>query len=162
MESLHINATDRAGKYAGLIPQLKALLEGESDLIANMANTAAALHQTFGFHWIGFYLVKGNELVLGPFQGPVACTRIPFGKGVCGTAWKEAKTQLVPDVELFPGHIACSALSRSEIVVPLFMEGEVIAVLDIDSSLPDDFSETDRKQLEEVAAILSRVSVQST
>jgi GAF domain-containing protein len=112
------------------------------------------LHQTFGFHWVGFYLVKGNELVLGPFQGPVACTRIPFGKGVCGTAWKEAKTQLVPDVELFPGHIACSALSRSEIVVPLFQNGEVMAVLDIDSSLADDFSEADKEGLEAIAGML--------
>jgi L-methionine (R)-S-oxide reductase len=153
MESLHINATDRAGKYAELLPQLKALLEGESDLIANMANTAAAIHQTFGFHWVGFYLVKGNELVLGPFQGPVACTRIPFGKGVCGTAWKEAKTQLVPDVDLFPGHIACSALSKSEIVVPLINEGEVFAVLDIDSSLLNDFTEVDREWLEQVCTI---------
>jgi len=153
MESLQINATDRAEKYAELLPQLKALLEGESDLIANMANTAAAIHQTFGFHWVGFYLVKGNELVLGPFQGPVACTRIPFGKGVCGTAWKEAKTQLVPDVELFPGHIACSALSKSEIVVPLIKDGEVAAVLDIDSSLLDDFTEVDREWLERVCAL---------
>lgn len=154
MESIRILAADRAGKYSELIPQLKALLEGESDLTANLANTAAALHQTFGFHWIGFYLVKGNELVLGPFQGPVACTRIPFGRGVCGTAWKEAKTQLVPDVDLFPGHIACSALSRSEIVVPVLLQGEVRAVLDIDSSLPDDFSETDRKYLQQVCEIL--------
>ena len=154
MESLHINATDRPGKYAQLIPQVQALLSGESDLIANMANAAAALHQTFGFHWVGFYLVKGNELVLGPFQGPVACTRIPFGKGVCGTAWKEAKTQLVPDVELFPGHIACSAMSRSEIVVPLFQNGEVMAVLDIDSSLADDFSEADKEGLEAIAGML--------
>jgi GAF domain-containing protein len=154
MESLHINATDRAGKYAELLPQLKALMEGESDLIANMANTAAAIHQTFGFHWVGFYLVKGNELILGPFQGPVACTRIPFGKGVCGTAWKESKTQLVPDVELFPGHIACSALSKSEIVVPLIKDGEVKAVLDIDSSLPDDFTEVDREWLERVCTLV--------
>ena len=155
MESLHINAVDRAGKYAELLPQLKALLEGESDLIANMANTAAAIHQTFGFHWVGFYLVKGNELVLGPFQGPVACTRIPFGKGVCGTAWKEAKTQLVPDVELFPGHIACSALSKSEIVVPLIKDSEVAAVLDIDSSLLDDFTEVDREWLERVCDMVN-------
>jgi GAF domain-containing protein len=154
MESLQINATDRAGKYAELLPQLKALLEGESDFIANMANTAAAIHQTFGFHWVGFYLVKGNELVLGPFQGPVACTRIPFGKGVCGTAWKEAKTQLVPDVELFPGHIACSAISKSEIVVPLIKDGEVMAVLDIDSSFLDDFTEVDREWLERVCKLV--------
>jgi GAF domain-containing protein len=154
MESFNINAADRAGQYAELIPQLKALLEGESDLIANMANTAAAIHQAFGFHWVGFYLVKGNELLLGPFQGPVACTRIPFGKGVCGTAWKEAKTQLVPDVELFPGHIACSALSRSEIVVPLFKDGEVMAVLDIDSSLLNDFSEEDKVNMEQVCRLL--------
>jgi L-methionine (R)-S-oxide reductase len=154
MESISISASDRAGKYAELIPQLSALLQGETDLIANMANTAAALFQAFGFHWVGFYLVKENQLVLGPFQGPVACTRIPFGKGVCGTAWQEAQTQLVPDVELFPGHIACSALSRSEIVVPLFHNREVIAVLDIDSSQPDDFSETDKKYLEQITGLL--------
>jgi GAF domain-containing protein len=158
METLHINAADRAGKYLQLLPQLKALLSGESDLIANLANTAAAIHQAFGFHWVGFYLVKESELVLGPFQGPVACTRIGFGKGVCGTAWKENETQLVPDVDLFPGHIACSSLSRSEIVVPLRnTKGEVIAVLDVDSSLLNDFSEEDREHLEEICSWLGQI-----
>ena len=157
METLHISAADRAGKYQELLPQLRGLLGGESDLIANLANTAAAIHQTFGFHWVGFYLVKDSELVLGPFQGPVACTRIGFGKGVCGTAWKENQTQLVPDVDLFPGHIACSSLSRSEIVVPLRnMKGEVIAVLDVDSSLLNDFSEEDCGYLEEICALISQ------
>jgi len=157
METLHINAADRAGKYLQLLPQLKALLSGESDLIANLANTAAAIHQAFGFHWVGFYLVKESELVLGPFQGPVACTRIGFGKGVCGTAWKENNTQLVPDVELFPGHIACSSLSRSEIVVPVRnLKGDVIAVLDVDSSLLNDFSEEDCGHLEEICALISQ------
>jgi len=158
METIHINAADRAGKYLQLLPQLKALLSGESDLIANLANTAAAIHQAFGFHWVGFYLVKDSELVLGPFQGPVACTRIGFGKGVCGTAWKENETQLVPDVDLFPGHIACSSLSRSEIVVPLRnTKGEVIAVLDVDSSLLNDFSEEDRVHLEEICHWLGQI-----
>jgi len=158
METLHINAADRAGKYLQLLPQLKALLSGESDLIANLANSAAAIHQAFGFHWVGFYLVKESELVLGPFQGPVACTRIGFGKGVCGTAWKENETQLVPDVDLFPGHIACSSLSRSEIVVPVRnLQGEVIAVLDVDSSLLNDFSEEDREHLEEICSWLGQI-----
>jgi len=158
METIHINAADRAGKYLQLLPQLKALLSGESDLIANLANSAAAIHQAFGFHWVGFYLVKDSELVLGPFQGPVACTRIGFGKGVCGTAWKENETQLVPDVDLFPGHIACSSLSRSEIVVPLRnTKGEVIAVLDVDSSLLNDFSEEDRGHLEEICHWLGQI-----
>jgi len=158
METLHISAVDRAGKYLQLLPQLKALLSGESDLIANLANTAAAIHQAFGFHWVGFYLVKESELVLGPFQGPVACTRIGFGKGVCGTAWKENNTQLVPDVDLFPGHIACSSLSRSEIVVPVRnLKGDVIAVLDVDSSLLNDFSEEDRAHLEEICSWLGQI-----
>lgn len=157
MEILHINAADRTGKYQELLPQLRGLLGGESDLIANLANTAAAIHQAFGFHWVGFYLVKDTELVLGPFQGPIACTRIGFGKGVCGTAWKENQTQLVPDVDLFPGHIACSSLSRSEIVVPLRnTKAEVIAVLDVDSSLLNDFSEEDRGYLEEICALISQ------
>ena len=158
MQTLHINAADRAGKYQELLPQLRGLLVGESDLIANLANTTAAIHQTFGFHWVGFYLVKDSELVLGPFQGPVACTRIGFGKGVCGTAWKENKTQLVPDVDLFPGHIACSSLSRSEIVVPVRnLQGEVIAVLDVDSSLLNDFFKEDCGYLEEICAWLGQI-----
>lgn len=155
MNNLQITVTDRAGKYRELIPQLKALLDSETDWIANLANTAAAIYSTFGFHWVGFYLVKGEELVLGPFQGPVACTRIGFGRGVCGTAWKEGRTLLVPDVDAFPGHIACSALSRSEVVVPVFYREKVVAVLDIDSSLPDDFSDTDQMGLEEIGRMLS-------
>ena len=155
MEHIAINATDRRGRYEELIPQLEALLSGEKDLIACLANSAAAIQSCFQFHWTGFYLVKDAELVLGPFQGPVACTRIGLGKGVCGTAWKEARTLVVPDVELFPGHIACSALSRSEIVVPVFRENRVVAVLDIDSSQPDDFSHTDQEALENITGILS-------
>jgi len=146
---------DRAALHAALLPQVHALLEGETDAIAAMANTAAALHQAFGWHWTGFYRVVGQELVLGPFQGPVACTRIPFGKGVCGTAWKEGRTIVVPDVERFPGHIACSPLSRSEMVVPLRgKDGQVAAVLDIDSALPGDFGEADAEALERVCALL--------
>ena len=136
--------TDRAALYAALLPQVRALLEGETDAIAAMANLSAAVHDTFRWHWVGFYRVVGKELVLGPFQGPVACTRIAFGKGVCGTAWKEDRVVVVPDVDLFPGHIACSALSRSEIVVPIHdRQGRVTAVLDIDSSALDDFSAVD-------------------
>jgi len=136
------------GSYTELLPQIFALLDGEEDLIANLANTVAALHTAFPFLWTGFYLVKGNELVLGPFQGPVACTRIAFGKGVCGTAWKEKRTQLVPDVDLFPGHIACSSLSKSEIVVPVMVNETVVAVLDIDSQALAAFGETDAEALE--------------
>ena len=137
-------------KYISLLPQTAALLEGEQDIIANMANLSSVLHETFGFWWTGFYRVMGDELVLGPFQGPLACTRIPFGKGVCGTAWKEGKTIVVPDVEKFPGHIACSSESRSEIVVPARKNGEVIAVLDIDSRELCCFDETDRMYLERI------------
>lgn len=152
-ESLHITAASKAEKYAQLFPQLTALWHGESDLVANMANTTAVLKAVFDFHWVGFYIVRDNQLVLGPFQGPLACTRIDFGKGVCGTSWKEEKTILVPDVELFPGHIACSALSRSEIVVPVLnAENKIIAVLDVDSSFVNDFDETDRQWLEKIAA----------
>jgi GAF domain-containing protein len=136
--------------YQSLLPQIRALIEDEEDRIANMANIAAALKQTFGFFWVGFYLVKGNELVLGPFQGPVACTRIPFGKGVCGTAWKERRTIIVPDVNQFPGHIACNSESKSEIVVPLFVNGEIIGVLDIDSNRLNAFDETDATYLEKI------------
>lgn len=131
-----------------LYRQLESLLEGETDEIANMANTAALIHETFGFWWTGFYIVKDGQLVLGPFQGPVACTRIPFGKGVCGTAWKRGESIVVPDVELFPGHIACSSLSRSEIVVPIIRNGEVVAVIDIDSKELGCFDDTDRSWLE--------------
>jgi len=148
---------DRAQSYCELLPQLQALIQAESDTIATLANLSAALHQALGFHWVGFYLVKGQELVLGPFQGPVACTRIAKGKGVCGSAWAQDKTLIVPDVEKFPGHIACSALSRSEIVVPVRdAGGAVCAVLDIDSSELDAFSDVDREALEQVVSWLAR------
>ena len=138
-------------RYEELLPRAKALLEGEDDLIARMANLAALLHSEFGFWWTGFYRVDGDVLVLGPFQGPVACTRIPFGKGVCGSAWKQGGTIVVPDVDAFPGHIACSSESRSEIVVPVFRDGAVCAVLDIDSREPATFDEVDAKYLEKMA-----------
>lgn len=153
-EELTFISGNKVEKYHSLLPQLKALLQGENDLIANLANTAAALKEAFDFFWVGFYLVRDGQLVLGPFQGPVACTRIRKGKGVCGTAWQEAATQVVPDVEAFPGHIACSSLSRSEIVVPLLKDGEVWGVLDIDSDNLNSFDETDRKYLEEVVTFL--------
>jgi GAF domain-containing protein len=134
--------------YQSLLPQVQALVENESDLIANLANIAAVLKYAFGFFWVGFYFVRENELVLGPFQGPVACTRITFGKGVCGTAWKERRTVIVPDVELFPGHIACSSESKSEMVVPLFENNEIIGVLDIDSDHKNAFDEVDALYIE--------------
>ena len=136
--------------YQSLIPQIQSLVSDETDLIANMANIVAALHTTFHFWWTGFYLVKGDELVLGPFQGPIACTRIPFGKGVCGTAWQQNKTLIVPNVHEFPGHIACSSASKSEIVVPIRQNGEVIAVLDIDSKDYNSFDEIDKNYLEQI------------
>lgn len=148
---------DKGGKkemYATLLPQIKALVEGESNRVANLANVAAALKQTFDFFWVGFYLVEDGELVLGPFQGPIACTRIRYGRGVCGTAWKEGKTLIVPDVDKFPGHIACSSASRSEIVVPIYnKEKEVVGVLDIDSDRLAEFDETDREWLERIVAV---------
>ena len=137
-------------RYEELLRRAQALLEGEDDLIARMANLAALLHSEFGFWWTGFYRVAGDVLVLGPFQGPVACTRIPFGKGVCGSAWKQGGTIVVPDVDAFPGHIACSSESRSEIVVPVFRDGAVCAVLDIDSREPATFDEVDAKYLEKL------------
>lgn len=140
--------------YQALLPQVKALLSGEEDWIANMANMAAVLKEAFGFFWVGFYIVKKGELVLGPFQGPVACTRIKKGKGVCGKAWETGETQLVPDVNAFPGHIACSAASQSEIVVPVFKGKEIIAVLDIDSDQLDAFDAVDQKFLEEMVGYL--------
>lgn len=143
----------REEHYKTLFPQLKALTEAEPDLIANLANIAAAIHEMFGWHWTGFYFVRNEELVLGPFQGPLACTRIAFGKGVCGTAWKTKQTIVVPDVELFPGHIACSALSRSEIVTPVIVNHEVMMVLDIDSKLVNDFSDTDKRYMEQIAEL---------
>jgi L-methionine (R)-S-oxide reductase len=152
-ENLLIHKGNKEDRYKTLLPQIASLLEGENDLIAAMANVAAALKQTFDFFWVGFYRVKGNVLVLSPFQGPLACTRIAYGKGVCGTAWKEKQTQIVPDVDLFPGHIACSSASRSEIVVPLINDNEVFAVLDIDSDRLNAFDQTDADYLEKVAAL---------
>lgn len=151
-ESLIINKENKEEQYRTLLPQLEALIAAESDRTANLANITAALKQTFGFFWVGFYLVKEEELVLAPFQGPLACTRIKFGKGVCGTAWKEARTLIVPDVDLFPGHIACSSNSRSEIVVPILKDGRVTGVLDIDSDEPDSFDETDALYLEKLCS----------
>jgi len=140
--------------YASLYPQLKALTEDEPDLIANMANIVSVLKEAFGFFWVGFYRVVDNRLVLGPFQGPVACTRIAYGKGVCGTSWKEKKTLVVPDVDQFPGHIACSSLSRSEIVVPILQDGIVRAVLDVDSDEVNSFGEVDARNLEKISSLL--------
>ena len=149
-EDLHIAAGSKTDRYTSLLPQIKALVEGETDGVANLANIAAAIKEQFGWLWVGFYLVKNNELVVGPFQGPVACTRIRKGRGVCGTSWEKAATLIVPDVEAFPGHIACSSLSRSEIVVPVFYNGEVIGVLDADSAELNDFDTEDQHWLEEV------------
>ena len=143
-------------KYKLLVSQVASLIDGESDQIAVMANVSAAIHQSMGFWWTGFYRVIGDELVLGPFQGPVACMHIPYGKGVCGTAWQRAATVIVPDVEQFPGHIACSSESRSEIVVPVFGHNEkVIAVLDIDSTQLSTFDDTDRQYLEQICSLIS-------
>ncbi len=153
-EDLQISGGTRAEKYEALFPQIRALVEGETDAVANLANVCAALKETFGFFWVGFYLVKSGELVLGPFQGPVACTRIRKGKGVCGTAWESASVQLVPDVDQFPGHIACSSASKSEIVVPLLRDGEVIGVLDVDSDQKADFDYTDQEHLTRLCAWL--------
>ena len=153
-ENLLIAEGGKEEKYALLYKQIASLVEGESDTIANMANVAAMIHTTFGFWWTGFYRVVGEELVLGPFQGPLACSRIKYGRGVCGTAWKEQTTQVVPDVELFPGHIACSSLSRSEIVVPIWHGEEIVAVLDIDSEHLATFDEVDKKWLEKIVALL--------
>lgn len=153
-EDLHIIKGTKEAQYAALLPQIEGLLTGETDLVANLANICGALKEQFGWLWVGFYLVKGDELVLGPFQGPVACTRIRKGKGVCGSSWAEARTLIVPDVEKFPGHIACSSLSRSEIVVPLFQNGVVTGVLDVDSSEPDQFDETDQRYLEQLVGLI--------
>ncbi len=147
--------TTKEEKYTLLLKQAQALVEGETNVVANMANLSALLNETFHFWWTGFYLVHDKELVLGPFQGPVACTRIGFGKGVCGTSWKEQRTIIVPDVEEFPGHIACSSLSRSEIVVPIKQNDEVTGVIDIDSELLNTFDETDAKYLERLAEIMN-------
>lgn len=151
-EDLVVARGTKQEQYASLIPQIKALIEGEPDLVANLANIVAALKEQFGWFWVGFYLVKGEELVLGPFQGPVACTRIRYGRGVCGSSWAQAQTLIVPDVEQFPGHIACSSLSKSEIVVPVIRDGKVIGVLDVDSAELDAFDTTDQRYLEAIVA----------
>ncbi|MDB5137051.1 MAG: hypothetical protein JWP37_3654 [Mucilaginibacter sp.] len=147
-------STDKEERYQSLIPQIEALIFGERDLVANLANISAALKEQFKWFWVGFYLVKDNELVLGPFQGPVACTRIAKGRGVCGAAWEQAKTLIVADVEAFPGHIACSSLSRSEIVLPMIQNGEVVGVLDVDSEELNWFDQTDAKYLEQIVKLL--------
>ncbi|MFT6866882.1 MAG: L-methionine (R)-S-oxide reductase [Cyclobacteriaceae bacterium] len=150
-EELHIaHITDKREKYESLIPQIIGLVTGEGDQVANMANISAALKQAFDFLWVGFYMVKGEELVLGPFQGPIACTRIKLGKGVCGSAWEKAETIIVEDVEKFPGHIACSSDSKSEIVVPIIKGGKVIGVLDVDSEELNQFDEVDQEFLEKL------------
>lgn len=142
-------------QYESLVPQIEALVTYEKDLIANLANVTAALKEQFNWLWTGFYLVKDDELVLGPFQGPIACTRIQKGKGVCGTSWAKGETLIVPDVDQFPGHIACSSLSRSEIVVPVFKNGEVVAILDVDSEALNQFDETDKLYLEQIVRLIT-------
>lgn len=154
-EDLTIVSGEKSAIYDSLIPQIKALVGDETDLVANLANVAAAIKQTFGFFWVGFYLVKDDELVLGPFQGPIACTRIALGKGVCGTSWEKGKTIVVDDVDAFPGHIACSSFSKSEIVVPITKNGNVVAVLDIDSDTLSTFDETDAHYLNNLCEWLS-------
>ncbi len=154
-EDLFITKGAKAEQYQSLIPQIKGLLESETDLVANMANVVAALKEQFGWLWVGFYVVKDDELVLAPFQGPVACTRIKKGRGVCGTSWAQAQTLIVPDVEKFPGHIACSSLSRSEIVLPVFRNNEVVAVLDADSAELNQFDTVDQQYLEEILAMVN-------
>jgi len=153
-EDLSIIAGTKKDQYESLLPQIAGLLDGETDLVANLANITAALKEQFGWLWVGFYMVKKDELVLAPFQGPVACTRIKKGRGVCGTSWAEARTLIVPDVEKFPGHIACSSLSRSEIVVPIIRNNEVLGVLDVDSSELNEFEDTDRNYLEKIIGLL--------
>jgi L-methionine (R)-S-oxide reductase len=158
-EELIIAATgNKKTKYDTLLPQIKALIEEEQDLIANLANVCAALKQTFNFFWVGFYIVKNGQLVLGPFQGPLACTRIDYGKGVCGAAWKESKTIVVPDVELFPGHIACSSASKSEIVVPGYVDEKVFFVLDVDSDRMNDFDSDDAQGLEAIIRCVEKTA----
>lgn len=154
-EDLSIITGTKQEQYEALIPQVNALIEGEPDLIANLANVVAALKEQFGWFWVGFYLVKKDELVLGPFQGPVACTRIKKGRGVCGASWAQEKTLIVPDVEKFPGHIACSSLSKSEIVVPVIKNNAVVAVLDVDADTYNQFDETDQHYLEKIISSIS-------
>ena len=153
-EDLSISTGTKQEQYETLMPQIKGLLDGETDLVANLANVAAALKEQFGWFWVGFYLVKNEVLVLGPFQGPVACTRIKKGRGVCGSSWAQAQTLIVPDVEKFPGHIACSSLSKSEIVVPIIRNGEVLGVLDVDSEELDQFDQQDQKYLEQIIELI--------
>lgn len=154
-EDLIVHTGSKEELYIGLLPQIKSLLDGEEDLVANLANVCAALKETFHFFWVGFYLVKSDELVLGPFQGPIACTRIQKGKGVCGSAWEKAETIVVPDVDAFPGHIACSSLSKSEIVVPVFKNNCVVAVLDVDSETLETFDAVDAEHLTNLCTWLS-------
>jgi GAF domain-containing protein len=153
-EDLEIIKGDKNEQYQNLIPQIKGLVTGEPDLIANLANITAALKEQFGWFWIGFYIVKNDALVLGPFQGPVACTRIKKGRGVCGSSWEKAETLIVPDVEKFPGHIACSSLSKSEIVIPLLKDGIVWGVLDVDSDQLDQFDKNDQLYLEQILSLI--------
>lgn len=153
-EDLQIARGSKEEQYLSLIPQIKGLVSGEPDLVANLANIAAALKEQFGFFWVGFYFVKADELVLGPFQGPVACTRIKKGRGVCGASWAQANTIIVPDVEKFPGHIACSSISKSEIVIPLLKNNEVWGVLDVDSDQYNSFDETDARFLQEIVELI--------
>ncbi|RYG00732.1 MAG: GAF domain-containing protein [Chitinophagaceae bacterium] len=157
-EDLLISKGTKEEQYISLTSQVKGLMEGEPDLIANLANIAGALKEQFNWWWVGFYLVKNDELVLGPFQGPVACTRIRKGRGVCGTSWEKAETLIVPDVEKFPGHIACSSVSRSEIVLPVFYNGKVVGVLDVDSEHFDHFDNTDKEHLERILQLIPEVS----
>jgi GAF domain-containing protein len=153
-EDLKIVTGNKEEQYQSLLPQIEALITYETDFIANLGNIAAALKEQFNWFWVGFYLVKKGELVLGPFQGPVACTRIKRGKGVCGTSWEQKKTLIVADVDQFPGHIACSSMSKSEIVVPIVRDGEVVGVLDVDSEKHDQFDEIDQKYLERIVALI--------
>ncbi len=153
-ENLSIISGTKEAQYIALVPQIAALVAGEKNLIANLANITAALKQQFNWLWVGFYHVKGDQLILGPFQGPVACTRINKGRGVCGTSWAQARTLIVPDVEKFPGHIACSSLSKSEIVVPILVHGDVVAVMDVDSAKLNDFDAIDQKYLEQIVNLV--------
>lgn len=156
-EDLLILKGTREEQYQNLIPQIKGLLQGENDVIANLANIAAAIKEQFNWLWVGFYVVKNDELVLGPFQGPVACTRIKKGRGVCGASWQQQQTLIVPDVEKFAGHIACSSLSKSEIVVPIFKNAEVVAILDVDSVNLNEFDAIDKMYLEEIVSLVKNV-----
>ncbi|MDH5828074.1 GAF domain-containing protein [Sphingobacterium faecium] len=154
-EDLTINKGTKAEQYVNLVPQIKGLITGETNQIANLANIAAALKEQFDFFWVGFYLIEDDQLVLAPFQGPVACTRIQYGRGVCGTAWKENKTIIVPNVDEFPGHIACSSISKSEIVIPIYKNGNIIGILDVDSDELDAFDTIDAQYLTEIVSLLS-------